>query len=84
MPKKVDMIGKRYGRLVAVKETGKGHNGYRYLFACDCGNQKDISGAVTASPIACTCSCLNPVCCPTRSSGFPPFATWLSICRAVS
>jgi len=57
MPKKVDMIGKRYGRLVAVKETGKGHNGYRYLFACDCGNQKDISGAVVRSGKALSCGC---------------------------
>lgn len=59
MPKKIEMIGKRFGRLLTLGKTGKDGNGYRYLFACDCGNTKDLSGASVRSGHTLSCGCLR-------------------------
>jgi hypothetical protein len=59
MGKQVKMIGNKYGRLVAIKQTGKDNNGYRYLFNCDCGNQKDISGVSVRSGHTLSCGCIK-------------------------
>lgn len=59
MPKKVNMIGKRFGRLIATKESGKDGNGFRYVFACDCGNTIDSGGASVRSGKTRSCGCLK-------------------------
>jgi hypothetical protein len=59
MGKQTEMIGKKYGRLTALHQTGKDHKGFRYLFACDCGNEKDISGALVRSGRTSSCGCLK-------------------------
>lgn len=59
MVKIVEMIGKRFGRLIAIEEAGKGANGFKYLFKCDCGNEKVISGPVVRSGKASSCGCLK-------------------------
>ena len=59
MPKKVNMIGKRFGRLVATQETGKDNNGFRYLFNCDCGNTIESGGALVRSGRTRSCGCLK-------------------------
>lgn len=43
-----DLIGKRYGRLIVIKKTGKKAHGKEnvYLCKCDCGNTVEVrSGA---------------------------------------
>lgn len=59
MPQKIDMIGKRFGRLTATQETGKDGNGYRYLFACDCGKELETSGVLVRSGKTQSCGCLR-------------------------
>ena len=59
MGKQVEMIGKRFGRLIAKQEAGKDGNGYRYLFACDCGNEIETSGALVRSRKTQSCGCLR-------------------------
>jgi hypothetical protein len=37
-------IGKRFERLIIIKEEGRGPQGHiRYLCLCDCGNYKIIN-----------------------------------------
>ncbi len=39
-------IGKRFGRLIIIKEEGRGPQGHiRYLCLCDCGNYKIVNGS---------------------------------------
>lgn len=59
MPKKIEMLGKKFGRLIATQEIGKDKNGYRYLFACDCGNTKEINGASVRSGYVLSCGCIR-------------------------
>jgi 5-methylcytosine-specific restriction endonuclease McrA len=59
MGKQVEMIGKRFGRLVAIKQTGKDHKGFRYLFACDCGKEIESRGALIRSGRTRSCGCLK-------------------------
>lgn len=59
MGKQVEMIGKRFGRLIATQETGRDGNGYRYLFACDCGKELETRGALVRSGKTQSCGCLR-------------------------
>lgn len=59
MGQKVEMIGKRFGRLVAVEETGKDYKGFRYLFACDCGKKIEARGSLIRSGKTRSCGCLK-------------------------
>lgn len=58
MPKKLDVTGERYGRLVALKRLDS-QGGSRWLFKCDCGNVVvrklgNVRGGHTRS-----CGCLH-------------------------
>lgn len=59
MPKKIDMIGKKFGRLAALEETSKGNRGYIYLFQCDCGNKKELSGSLVRTGTVKSCGCFR-------------------------
>lgn len=37
MSRRINMIGEKYGKLTVIRESGKGHRGYRYDCKCDCG-----------------------------------------------
>lgn len=62
MAKAVDITGRRYGRLVAVRyshavrQPGGSTNPY-WVFSCDCGNTKSIAkGSVTTGQqVSCGC-----------------------------
>ena len=44
-PATIDMIGKRYGKLVVLKEAGRDNQRQRlYLCQCDCGSQAILRG----------------------------------------
>lgn len=57
---KINMIGKRFGMLTALKEVERGKkNGIcRYLFLCKCGNEKEILGTSVRSGYTKSCGCL--------------------------
>lgn len=61
MGKKVEMIGKKIGRLTIIKETNKrDKNGnIYYLCKCDCGKEKIIKGQSIRAGSTLSCGCLH-------------------------
>ncbi len=56
---KQDIVGKRFGKLTAIKRVEKkGHHLY-YLFKCDCGNEKIISKEAVVEGKTRSCGCLQ-------------------------
>lgn len=62
MPAKIDHTGKRFGRLLVIKEgEGKWYSGKRYISwvcLCDCGVTKDINSSGLVREIR-SCGCLQ-------------------------
>lgn len=59
MPRKINIIGQKFNRLTALKESGKGNRGYIYLFQCDCGSTKEIFGSLVRVGTVKSCGCLR-------------------------
>lgn len=59
MTKKKDIFNQKFGRLVAIEEVGKGNRGYIYLFQCECGNKKKLSGSIVSTGKVKSCGCLK-------------------------
>lgn len=59
MGKKKEMIGIRFGRLIARQQVGKNNTGFVYLFDCDCGNEYVGSGYFVRSGHTKSCGCLR-------------------------
>jgi len=60
--KKIEMIGKRFGKLIVNKELGKNKNGHiRYLCQCDCGNICEVFGTHLRQHKIISCKCNNKV-----------------------
>jgi len=58
--KRIDLTGKRYGRLVGIKDVGVNYNSSRvWSFQCDCGNIKDIAGSLVKLGEVRSCGCLH-------------------------
>lgn len=56
--KKMDLIGKRFGKLVVVEQVGRTKSYDKlYLCQCDCGNQKIIRGQNLRRGHTKTCGC---------------------------
>lgn len=59
MADKIDMVGRRFDRLVVVEEA-QGKNGrVMWLCRCDCGNTKTIEGGSLRSGNTRSCGCLQ-------------------------
>jgi hypothetical protein len=58
MPRKIEMTGKRYGRLVVLGEHGKVHGSIiTWACLCDCGNSKVIRGDKLRNGETRSCGC---------------------------
>lgn len=62
--KKIEMIGKRFGRLVVTKEVERhyqpsGDSKVKVLCQCDCGNQKAIFAYSLRGGATLSCGCLQ-------------------------
>ena len=58
MPKKIELIGKRFGRLVVIDEYDRPYSGaYRYLCKCDCGNEVVVWGCSLRAGHSRSCGC---------------------------
>lgn len=55
---KKNLIGKKFGKLTVLKETGKKHECYKYLCKCDCGNIKEVTSHSLISGETQSCGCL--------------------------
>lgn len=53
MSKKIDMSGKRYGKLVGIRYL----ENYKWLFRCDCGKEKAINGPKVRRAEIVSCGC---------------------------
>lgn len=59
---KIDMVGRRYGRLVVVEQvedyvTPKGEYHAKWLCQCDCGNSTEVIGSLLRSGQTISCGC---------------------------
>lgn len=60
MSKRINMIGKKYGRLTILNLHHKDKNGRLfYLCRCDCGNEKIINGERIRNGKTKSCGCYN-------------------------
>lgn len=60
MPKLIDLVGKRYGRLIVLENRGKDKNrNYYWLCRCDCGNEKVVMGENLKRGLTKSCGCLQ-------------------------
>jgi hypothetical protein len=76
LSKAIDMVGKRYGRLVVLKRDGNSSNGgARWLCQCDCGVVCTVDGTRLRSGITSSCGCLRAEIARER------FKTDPKICR---
>jgi hypothetical protein len=56
----LDITGQKFGRLVAIKPTNEGSGkNKKWLFKCDCGNEKIISVSHVRSGKTSSCGCLR-------------------------
>lgn len=67
----IEMIGKRFGKLVVLKESGRGKRGLLYECKCDCGNNAIFPGKYLRDGINKSCGCLNHGLSKTR-----PYRVW--------
>jgi hypothetical protein len=55
---KIDMTGKKIGRVTVIKQQGTIRGKISWLCQCDCGNQKVISGTLLRRGESVSCGCL--------------------------
>ena len=60
MPKKIDLTGQRFGRLLVIREAGRDRWGkVTWLCKCDCGNEIVVSGDNLRREHTQSCGCLS-------------------------
>lgn len=65
MPKKIEMVGKRFGKLIVLKECGKDANGsVLWLCECCCGTTSVVRGDRLRSGKTKSCGCAG--CCAIK------------------
>lgn len=82
MGKKINLIGRRFGRLVVCKEAGKTKNGiYKWLCKCDCGGSATIPvSSLLRSKGTKSCGCLSIERTTTHGkSDTPEYTVWESM-----
>lgn len=57
MPKKKDLSGMRFGKLVSVREAGKKNGAYVWECVCDCGNTVQVIGFDLTRGHSKSCGC---------------------------
>lgn len=56
---RIDMVGKRFGRLVGVRFVGVVCGRDTWIFQCDCGQQREIIGKSVRRGLTRSCGCLR-------------------------
>lgn len=58
MPKKIDLTGQRFGRLLVLNEARRDkHESVLWQCQCDCGNLSTVSGASLRAKNSVSCGC---------------------------
>jgi hypothetical protein len=56
----IDMVGKRFGRMMPILDCGKNSRGmYQYLCVCDCGESKVVAGIYLRNGGSQSCGCFQ-------------------------
>lgn len=79
---KIDMIGKRYGKLSIVSElVDRNKNGHiMYSCICDCGKIKEILGVSIRSGMTTSCGCAQRDSVLKHGmDGTPEYRAWISM-----
>ena len=80
MGSKLELEGKRFGRLVVLKEAGKVKHHYMWECLCDCGNKTVVRGNMLAYGNTKSCGCLQKSTQKTHGlSKTPEYKSWRSI-----
>lgn len=74
MPKKIEMIGQRFGRLLVIAEGEKSKSGeHKWICLCDCGNiTKPIKGSHLRGGNSQSCGCLQREIVANWGATHPP------------
>lgn len=59
MPKKIDLTGQRFGRLVVIRECGRKNGHVAWLCRCDCGVEVVVQSCDLRSGRTKSCGCLS-------------------------
>jgi len=60
--KKIEIVGKKFGKLTVIKEISKNKNGHiKFLCECECGNSKEVFGTHLRHGKIISCGCKNKV-----------------------
>lgn len=85
MRKRIDVIGKRFGRLCVISDSESGTKKHRKVTAkCDCGKVKDfyVANLVKKTSKTLSCGCLNMENKTSHgASKHPLFKTWEGMMR---
>ena len=55
----IDLTGKRFGRLVVIRQDGYRGGKIAWLCKCDCGNEKTISSGSLTNGYSTSCGCFR-------------------------
>ena len=55
----IDLVGKRYGRLLVIKKSGHKHQKITWECLCDCGSTAIILGASLKKGLTTSCGCFR-------------------------
>lgn len=58
MPKAANLLNKRYGRLIVIKQLDSKNDGVRWLCKCDCGNETIVTTHKLNAGNTKSCGCL--------------------------
>jgi len=59
MPRKINIIGKKFNRLTVLKKVDAGKYQYKYLCQCKCGNKKIIQSTSIVQGTTKSCGCIK-------------------------
>lgn len=60
MPARINLCGRRFGRLIVVSESHKDKNRhYHWICLCDCGTHKTINGEILKRGESLSCGCYH-------------------------
>lgn len=78
MPKKIEMVGKRFGRLRVISKIRiDKHRDIKWMCKCDCGKNKEIGGKHLRSGHTKSCGCLMVETITTHGMSYSStYRTW--------
>lgn len=59
MARRIDLTGRRFGRLTVIRYDHAEHDGAHWLCKCDCGTEKVIAGYLLRNGATKSCGCLK-------------------------